>query len=390
MSSYYSNKCGRILLSSENNIIIKLPEALDESNGGGDMYYITNFFREIMHTVHGTGVDLSVCVSTRNFPTVSIGRCLDITLDSQNGSDIMSYVEGRIQEVVPRTQSRKHLVTSIEERCLGVFLWAALVVDDVLRMWDEGRNIKYLLKHLKKLLEQLDDLFTDILDSLSEEENELAMRLFYWAILNTKPLRLREWHLVMAFIKKPAPLSLQEWRASDEFTEYDEQLIKQVRNVSRGLVEVRSTAADETGNDAAEATSTRAGAGSLSLGSGETRVVQDIHESVREFFLNGARMGASFEKAGHVSIMMTFLDYLRIAELDGLVNARISRPSPLRSSTGGLPSTDYGSEPAATDQGLEPPDSIPRKPSTVSDLGSRGNPTEPAPHVDVMQWLRSV
>ncbi|KAL2111643.1 hypothetical protein VUR80DRAFT_9654 [Thermomyces stellatus] len=190
--------------------------------------------------------------------------------------------------------------TTTTEGTLGpVFLWAVLVVDDV-RLLDEGRKIEYVHKHLVGLPKKLHDLYADILDPLTEEENELAMQLFYWAILTTKPLRLRGWRHIMPFIKRPVLLSLRKWRLSDELTEDDEQPIKQIRYVSRGLVEVRFRV-DETADDALECTSTRAQAGSLSLGTGETRVVQVIHESVREFFPRGARTGSSlsFARTGH-------------------------------------------------------------------------------------------
>lgn len=83
---------------------------------------------------------------------------------------------------------------------------------------------------------------------------------------------------------QPAPSSLSEWRESDEFIENDDQLERQIRDLSRGLLQV-SRRTDETQDTDFEGMSVVAGAGSLDLEHGETRVVQVVHESVRDFFL---------------------------------------------------------------------------------------------------------
>lgn len=78
-----------------------------------------------------------------------------------------------------------------------------------------------------------------------------------------------------------------------------------------------------------------AGAGSLEFGQAGNRIVQVIHESVREFFLRGSyfgqlskNSGRSFVSDGHLSIIDTCMDYINIAELDALVEARCGRRPP--------------------------------------------------------------
>ncbi len=78
-----------------------------------------------------------------------------------------------------------------------------------------------------------------------------------------------------------------------------------------------------------EILSLHAGAGSLNLEQGETRIVQVIYESVRYFFLsNGGfkcldpELESNHLGKGHLSIANTSLDYLAISELDALALAR--------------------------------------------------------------------
>ena len=133
----------------------------------------------------------------------------------------------------------------------------------------------------------------------------------------------------MAFIRDPIPSSLAQWRQSKHYTETDDQLEKQIRSLSKGLVEVSRTRSRELRDESFDTASLRAGAGSLTMEDGDTRVVQVIHESVREFFLrdNGfAFIDPSLQiwpiGSGHISLTVTCLDYINISELDSLVNAR--------------------------------------------------------------------
>jgi len=98
-----------------------------------------------------------------------------------------------------------------------------------------------------------------------------------------------------------------------------------------GLVEVTQVVELEESNS--DDHSVGAGAGSLDAEAGESRIVQVIHESVREFFLHNdgfELLGLSFSPIvdGYLSILNTCLDYIAVCELDDLVLARErTRPS---------------------------------------------------------------
>lgn len=123
----------------------------------------------------------------------------------------------------------------------------------------------------------------------------------------------------------------REGRKSDEYTDSDEQLERQVKSLSKGLLQVSAASVLEKPQDKAiETISVHAGAGSLDLENGETRVIEVIHESVRQFFLHSGGfsildpdIGPSAVGNGHLSIINTCLDYINIVELDALVQARI-------------------------------------------------------------------
>jgi hypothetical protein len=297
-----------------------------------DRRHVAYFWREVTNKAFELQIDLCVCISQRTFPCTVIDKCLDIVVDNFNRDDIERYVVKKFSLGFANAEPRWHLLKDkIMQKSSGVFLWVALVVEEVLQTWDdEACNVQALVDLLDKIPSELQATFSRSLLTMSKERSLLAKHLFEWAILATKPLRLHEWHHVLAFIRKPAPWSLAEWRQSKYFTETDDQLERQIRTISRGLIEVVGWT--EPPQDFIHDTfSVMAGAGSLDMEHGDTRIVQVIHESVREFFLQGPGFSTLDPEAdpakilglGHLSIMHTCLDYLLIKELDPWVLARL-------------------------------------------------------------------
>ncbi|KAK3942679.1 hypothetical protein QBC46DRAFT_447659 [Diplogelasinospora grovesii] len=269
-------------------------DALDEcaNNYRGLSYYL----RELTSLAYTAGVPLDICISYRQFPVISLADCPEI--------------------VIPGV-----------EKSSGIFLWVVLVVDMLLKDRDEGRSMRQLEMRLESVPRGLQTLFRELLLS-AEEDRAMMTRLFQWAALSIQPLRLREWQHIFAFLRGKSPSSLEEWYQSPEYVGDFDQLEKQIRSCSRGLLEVTS------GPSLLSATfddfnSVGGGAGSLDPHQGETRVVQVIHESVRQFLVSGGGFGILDPRLrwgavgkGHLAIMDMCLDYLHISELDTLANAR--------------------------------------------------------------------
>ncbi|KAH8589753.1 hypothetical protein B0O99DRAFT_475591, partial [Bisporella sp. PMI_857] len=264
-------------------------DALDECTGEG-MRDLAYFFRNVTTSAYKDGLELDICLSSRQYPTITIRLCPEIIVEDFNGPDMIRYVEQRFAAGDISSDGQwAHLVLEILERSSGVFLWLVLVVNILLKDRDKGKNIKHLENRIRQVPQALEELFAQILEGTNSQESHTTTLFFQWALLARRTLRLREWRHVLAFIEGRAPSSLSEWRGSEDYTENDQQLEWQIRSISRGLV--------------------------------ENRVVQFIHESVREFFLhhNGfsfldPNIGPHFIGEGHLSILNTCLDYISISE----------------------------------------------------------------------------
>ncbi|KAH0497751.1 hypothetical protein TgHK011_005037 [Trichoderma gracile] len=403
-----------VLLNQTKRTIIFI-DALDECDES-NIRPLAYFWRSITKAAHDVGLSLNVCLSSRHFPTISLSHCVEIVVEQHNGDDIATYVDHKFQ--ICMSAQRSHwlfLRRRILEKAAGVFLWAVLVAEDVLKNWDNGREMPYLVQRVRDVPEALEHLFSNLLTDLEPSTRELTTRFFQWVILAATPLRLHEWHHIMAFIRQPEPSdkasrlksskrrlsmynskpafrSLSEWRQSVHFTESDEQLEKQIRSLSRGLVEIKKVWTSESQEGEIEVISTHAGAGSLNLEHGNTRIVQVIHESVRDFFLR--RNGFSVLDRnlqhhpignGHLTVMTTCLDYIHITELDALVKARIlavgrrGRAKSLKKTSSSDAQSRHstpGEQPRLTDKGGQ-----------EASIFDALNALQPASGIDIVKWL---
>ncbi|TGJ85998.1 hypothetical protein E0Z10_g2760 [Xylaria hypoxylon] len=222
-------------------------DALDECDSKS-IRSQASFWRGITRSAYEAKVHLNVCLSIRDFPMVTMRNCPEIVVENHNSHDITTYVKQKFTLSIAAKEPQWELLKDkVLRKSAGVFLWVVLVVDDVLEKWDGGDGVHSLLKQLDVVPEELEALFSQMFLSLDPGARDITLRLFQWAVLAAKPLRLHEWHHIMAFIRQPILSSLHEWRGSDNFTKDDDQLEKQIRSVSKGLIEKQYPYAPEQG-----------------------------------------------------------------------------------------------------------------------------------------------
>ncbi|KAF5983489.1 RGT2-Sensor of high external glucose concentration [Fusarium coicis] len=249
-----------------------------------------------------------------------------------NQNDILNYVTQRlITRISPYEKHwRKELTEKVHGLSSGVFLWVVLVVDQILSGYDLGTSLPGLVRQVEEMPVELEELYEKILgfDTTALGDHWVIGKMFQWVLAANRPLRLDEWHHILAFIQRSKPDSLAEWRRSEPYTENDHQLERKIKNLSRGLLEVSTKPHEILAEKNGEVSSIDAGAGSLDHEEGSARIVRFIHHSVYDFFIHKG----GFRKLGlesvspladcHCTIANTCIDYLFIPELDEYVVAR--------------------------------------------------------------------
>jgi hypothetical protein len=265
-------------------------DALDECDEreARDIVY---YFRSLADEAFAAGSCLSICFSSRHYPTISIDRCPEITVENQNGNDIEMFIVTRLQQSASAYEPSE--ITLLKDRLVaksdGVFLWAVLVVDLVLRDLDDGKPSSEIQETIRSVPEELAALFTKLFGSLKPNERRISAAMFQWLILIQRPLSGVELYHGMAFASESPKLKIEQIEEYLKERETNERIRRFVRSYSRGLIEVRHDA------------------------------VQFIHESVREFFVSEVglvHLDTAIENHaisdGHFKIIRACLNFLAI------------------------------------------------------------------------------
>ena len=347
-------------------------DSVDECGEAKDAKDVVKFCQEIIRHARTSGVKLNICISSRiNLVQSEDSHVLE--LDQLNAPCIRAYVRTRIESHGTSAKKLAALVEDVTIKSAGIFLWAKLAMDILLDDLDDGRNLKYSQMHLKELPPQLEDIYETMLirpTVESEQDGYERLRFFQWIIFANRPMRLREWYIIVGMIQYSPPSSFEQWSGSfrnpvdaveedchpmerkpeniqSDRSNRQDQLLKWIQRVSRGLVEVSYPPEKEFTDDASAA----AGQGSVLSDFGESRTINVIHTSVRDFFRQSLTFGGLFpvsvtprsiladrfmipgvedenlrRKAlvadGNATVLQSCLNYLKLKELDDLVKLR--------------------------------------------------------------------
>lgn len=257
------------------NDIEILIDALDECSDTQVAEVVRRFERSIQTPRRRT--KLRVCWSSRYYPHISLrsAKGIELVLNENNGGDIERYVHS----VFPA--GPQNLLDSVKfkimARANGVFLWASLVTDRLLKAFDSGSTASELEEMLLSTPDDLDDLYYAIFrdSAFTKAQREYLQRIALFVLGSFRSLSLQELYTALSLGSDNSNWSLHDVDLNP--TEAD-QFAKRINHASGGLIEVavRDQPGDEPG-DKSEADVVVVPA------TVKATIVQVIHESVREF-----------------------------------------------------------------------------------------------------------
>ncbi|KAL7936145.1 hypothetical protein V8C35DRAFT_321097 [Trichoderma chlorosporum] len=186
-------------------------------------------------------VRLQVCFSSRHYPTITIEKGIEVTLENEIGhtEDIEHYIKSKLR--LGKSSQADSLRSEILDKSSNIFLWVVSI------------SIKKIRDRLREIPPELNDLFEMILTRDGEHLDRLHICL-KWILFANRPLKSEELYFAVQFGSKEECSGY--WDRNE--VEFKKMKIF-VRSSSKGLAEV-------TRNKASE--------------------VQFIHESVRDFLLH--------------------------------------------------------------------------------------------------------
>ncbi|OWT42488.1 ankyrin repeats (3 copies) domain-containing protein [Pochonia chlamydosporia 170] len=240
--------------------------------------------------------DFHICFTCRHYPILDLDDSLEICVENENSLDISTFVRGQLStfhEQVPST-----IPGLITKRANGVFLWAWLVVKRVLDLHLEGAGLKRMETVIFSVPQELDTVYDKLLRKMRPD----SVTLIQWICFATRPLSLDELRWALLIDPDCPHRSLDDCQKTGEYPSNEDRMRRRVQTLSCGLAEVTS----------------------------ETKVVQFIHQSVKDFLVetglsalagtpNSAEALASsqadLEGKAHYVLSRTCIRYLAMNEV---------------------------------------------------------------------------
>ena len=291
------------LINSDVEILI---DALDECSDNEVFEVVQRFESSVQMMKPDT--NLRVCWSSRFYPHISLRAAegIELVMNEKNAVDIQRYVF----DLLPMGSQvmLRPVFLEIISRSNGIFLWASLVTDRLLKAFNAGSTPTELQETVLLIPDNLEDLFSTILGApgYTAEQKTYLQRMALFVLGSFRPLTIQELHTALLLERPSIQGSIRVDRLSPAEVE---QFTKRIIHASGGLIEVivrekpRTATGDAKINDGCDPSlewdvESPFGEDPYDITQADlpskTTTVQVIHESVRGFFLG---KGVSFLNA---------------------------------------------------------------------------------------------
>ena len=267
-------------------------DALDES--GQDVAIgLVKYFRELTSRPSSTKAGISVCFSCRHYPVLAPSHELNICVEDENYEDIGTHVRTSLRGKFPDKRNALDLEQKIVNKASGVFQWVILVIRIILKLNDDGANLRKIHQKIEELPDKLEDLYKDVLSKI--EDRARAVQLMQWVCFAQRPLSLKELRFAMVIDATTSYTSLKQCKSSADFSDTDEQMKRTVTSLSGGLAETR--------------------------GYWATQTVQFIHQSVKDYLVQSglpnldSSLSDSVIGRSHFRLSRSCVKYLTVEEV---------------------------------------------------------------------------
>ncbi|KAM0186933.1 hypothetical protein ACHAPI_011440 [Fusarium lateritium] len=223
-------------------------DGLDECEEchGKDHIYLVKLLKD---WVHSSGGKLKIVVSSRDYNVFLNGLPANqrLQLHQLTWFDMRHYVRDSLEHL-QNTGLQNYFLDAIPEKANGIFLWIALVVNEIRKKVEDDASQEQLLRLLDNLPPGIEALFQHILNGLDASSRRMAYQTM--AILRTAQENYLPFSL-LAFSYLNDYQEDHEFSIREEFMSIDHKALdenrtplkscKQLRGICGGLVEAPET-----------------------------------------------------------------------------------------------------------------------------------------------------
>ena len=162
-------------------------DALDKC-GDGQAVDLIQYFKDLLDYLKSSSVVLQrfhICFTCRPYPVLDLGIGSEICLESENRDAISTFEQDKLAN---RTSST--ILKLIIDRADGVFLWASLVVERVLKLERDGEGLAKIEAEIHSTPPDLDKLYWELIRGMGSSSLKLIQWICFGVGLNRMNITL--------------------------------------------------------------------------------------------------------------------------------------------------------------------------------------------------------
>ena len=230
-----------MLRQAECGPLLSFIDALDETDEQDKIMKLIIDFSSVSSN------DTQFCISSR--PSADFSFYLDdletkISLDEYSSQDIHHFVSESFEELASRFNTNYGiLIDQITVKAENIFIWARLVVEDLMRAARRMETVDSLLQRLLKMPTQMNSFYHRMLDQASDYDPQEVLQILGIVLSAMEPLSIKQLPDVMEHCfsldagQDLCPEAQESFHSSLNSTEH---IAKRIESICFGLVEVRT------------------------------------------------------------------------------------------------------------------------------------------------------
>ena len=188
------------------------------------------------------------CISSRpsaDFSFQAADPKAQLRLDEHTTQDILQFINKSFEEISLRFKiDYGTLIRQISVKAENVFLWARLVVEDLLRAARRKETVERLQRRLVEMPVQLDTFYQRMLDQSSDYDRKEVLQILGIISSAIEPLSLGQVQDTLNHCQESDRTSIHGLRgqpSSHQKLDLDEDFAERIQSMCCGLIDVRKT-----------------------------------------------------------------------------------------------------------------------------------------------------
>ena len=209
-------------------------DALDEGGEETAMDVVSLF----QHVSQDSRRRSFVCFSSRPQQFLNAQYDFDVGVEQHNVPDAEALIDLKLAAVHNLIDSHDfgEIKSSLMQKASGILLWIGKIIPKVIPLIQDMTPLRYILAKIEGFPKALDKIYEDELNSIDQDDVQIALRVFMWLCLGQDQINVRDLRYAICITDINDLASIEDLKTSMYWLDNDVLLLNSIRRFSCGFL----------------------------------------------------------------------------------------------------------------------------------------------------------